>query len=281
MPDIGADPLDDPIDVKTAHAARVYDYWLGGKDNYAADRMVAEHILDVYPYVRASARANRAFHQRAAAWMARAGIRQFADVGCGLPAAENTHEIVQREDPAARVVYADHDAMVVVHAKGLLAGFPGVVALRGDVRDPEAVLASREARAVLRDGEPTALLLTAVLHFIEDKDDPAGLVARFLAGMAPGSCVAISHGSTDKLPQQAAQAGLEAYEMVLEPAVMRTWEQVRALFAGLELLPPWKGAVPAVVTVDGWLGPDVPLADAVPLARPGGEALWAGVAVKR
>lgn len=272
----------DPIDPRTPHAARVYNYLLGGKDNYAADRMVAEDIMDHYPLGRMAARANRVFHQRAATWMARCGIRQFLDIGCGLPTEDNTHDIVHRETPGARVVYADHDPMVVVHARALLARWPGVAALRADVREPEAVLASHEARSLLRSGEPTGLLLTALLHFVEDLDGPEELVKRFLAYMAPGSCAAISHGTLDNLPPQAARDGLEAYEQVLEPAVMRTRGQVRTLFGELELVPASEGATADIVTVSQWLGPDVPLPrNTAVLEQPGGDALWCGVAVKR
>ena len=257
------------------------DYYPGGKDNYAADRMVARRFTGACPQVREAAQANRAFHQRAVAWMARSGIRQFLDAGCGLPANDNTHEIARREHPGARVLYADRDPMVLTYARGLLAGPPGVQALQGDVRDPEAILSSREAAEVLRPGEPAGLMLTAVLHFVTNEEDPAGLARRFMAGLAPGSCVAISHGTLDKLPRDAGQVSLKIYGMVAEPVVMRTHAQVGALFAGLELLPPWKGSPPAVVTLDSWLGPGIPLSGgAAAMARKGGEALWCGVARK-
>lgn len=271
---------ENPIDPRTPHAARVYSYLLGGKDNFAPDRMVAEHITDLYPKIRAAARENRRFHERAGAWMARQGIRQFIDMGCGLPTADNTHQIVGREAPGARVLYADHDAQVVVHARALLTGRPGVEAVRGDVRDPEPILASWEARNVLRPDEPTGLFLTAVLHFVEDGDDPAGLVARFMAALAPGSCVAISHGTLDNLPADIAETALKIYDLVREPAVMRTRPQVRALFGQLDLQPPCQGATPAVVTADRWIGPDVTYRFGLTPPANEGEALWCGAAKK-
>jgi trans-aconitate methyltransferase len=265
------------IDTATPNTARIYDYWLGGKDNYEADRRAAESLTAVYPAARSAARANRLFHQRAAAWMARQGIGQFLDIGCGLPTVENTHEAVRRAVPGARVAYVDSDPVVVSHARGLLAnGNEGVTATAGDARDPEAVVRDPAVRGVLRYGEPVGLLITGVLHFISDRDNPSSLVGRYMAGLAPGSCVALSHAAADNLDEVVTDAAVDIYAKSDNPAHLRTRTQVRAMLAGLELIAPHLGGEPDVVAAGAWMGDDLPAPASGVDA--GEDAYWAAVA---
>jgi hypothetical protein len=225
----------------------VYGYWIGSKDNYEADRMAAEEVIRLYPQVVASARANRAFLGRAVQYLAAGrGIRQFLDIGTGLPAPDNTHQVAQRTDPACRVVYVDNDPVVLSHARALLTSTPqgscGYV--DADLHDPAAIIA--QARQTLDFTQPVALLLLAVLHFLPNADDPAAIVAALAAGLAPGSCVAISHLTADLAPQQVTDA-ISAYNATVPVSVTaRTHAQVTSLFGGLPLLPP------GVVPVNQW-----------------------------
>jgi hypothetical protein len=162
-----------------AHSARVYDYWLGGKDNFAADRIAAEQVIEVRPAIRTDVRANRAFLSRAVRLLAGpSGIRQFLDIGTGLPSADNTHEVAQSVAPESRIVYVDNDPIVLAHARALLTSKPeGFTAyLDADLRDPDAILAQASQTLVLE--QPLAIMLVAVLHHIPDSDDPYGIVAR-------------------------------------------------------------------------------------------------------
>ena len=171
------------IDTSVAHPARVYDYWLGGKDNFAADRAAAEQVIAVRPTVRRDIRENRAFLRRAVAYLAEAGLRQFLDIGTGIPTSPNVHEVVQRIAPDARVVYVDNDPIVLTHARALLASTPeGATAyIDADLRDPDKVM--REAAATLDLSRPTAVMLVGVLHLISDEEDPYGIAARLMAAV--------------------------------------------------------------------------------------------------
>ncbi len=232
------------FDPRTAHPARVYDFWLGGKDHYSADREVAAKVIGQRPQVVHSAVANRQFLGRAVRYLARChGIRQFIDIGVGLPAANNTHEVAQRVDPWSRVVYVDNDALVMSHARALLTSTREGCCdyLHADLRDTGYIL--REARRALDFSLPVAVLLVAVLHFIPDADDPAGVVTALAEPLAPGSCVAISHLTGDFAPDAVGE-GVEAYNaLVPTPVVARSHAQVTGLFAGLPLIAP--GVVPA------------------------------------
>ena len=170
------------IDTSKAHPARVYDYWLGGKDNFAADREAAERVLAVAPGLRYRVRANRAFLGRAARYLAaEAGLRQFLDIGTGIPAAGNTHEVAQRAAPDARVVYVDNDPIVLLHAEALLRSSPEGATdyVQADLRDPGMIL--DRAATLLDFGQPVAVMLLGVLHLIQDAEDPWGIVARLMA----------------------------------------------------------------------------------------------------
>ena len=231
------------FDPSVAHPARVYAYWLGGKDHYPADRQAAEDVIRRRPQVVASARANRAFLGRVVRYLAaECGIRQFLDIGTGLPAPESTHEVAQAIAPESRVVYVDNDPLVLVHARALLTSASQGVCEHIDADMRETVSITAQAAKTLDFTQPTALLLLAVLHFIPDADDPAGIVASLARVLAPGSFVVISHLTADIAPTQV-NAGVAAYNTWIPSGVIpRTHTQISALFGGLPLVPP--GVVP-------------------------------------
>jgi S-adenosyl methyltransferase len=238
-----AEPIAPKVDVTVAHISRVYDYWLGGKDNFAADRIAAERVIAAYPDIVRSARGNRAFLGRAVRYLVReAGVRQFLDIGTGLPAADNTHEVAQSEAPECRVVYVDNDPVVLSHAKALLASGPdGVTAyVDADLRDPETILAA--AADVLDFSRPVAVMLVAILQHIGDQDDPYGIVARLVAAVPPGSYLALSHPARDIHATAMAEIADRMNKLVAEKVTFRTQAEVLRFFDGLELVEP--GVVP-------------------------------------
>jgi hypothetical protein len=221
----------------------VYAYWLGGKDHFDADRRVAQDVMRLRPQVVASARANRAFLARVVRYLAAdCGIRQFVDIGTGLPAEGNTHEVAQGVAPECQVVYCDNDSLVLVHARALLSSRPEGVCgyVEADLREPEVILS--QAAQILDFTQPTAILLLAVLHFITESDDPAGIVAKLAGGLVPGSFVAISHLTGDYAPEQVAAAVAAYNAQVSAPAIPRTHAEVCGLFGELPLVEP--GVVP-------------------------------------
>jgi hypothetical protein len=246
------------IDTTVAHPARVYDYWLGGKDNYAADREAAERVLAVTPGLRFRVRANRAFLARAVRYLAaEAGIRQFLDIGTGIPSANNTHEVAQAAAPDSRIVYVDNDPIVLTHARALLAsGAEGATQyVQGDLRDTAAIL--QAAARTLDFSQPTALLLLGVLHLIQDAEKPHEIVAELLAALPAGSYVAISHPASDIHSGQA-EAQKRYNERVSTPQTLRTQAEVSRFFDGLDLVPPgvvyvhtWRPDPTDIVPVDG------------------------------
>jgi trans-aconitate methyltransferase len=214
------------------------------------------------PELADAAWANRGFHQRAALWMARdMGIRQFLDIGSGLPTQNNTHQAVRKAAPDARVLYVDHDPLVRVHADALLTGEGNTQMITADLRDPESVLKNPETRELLDFSEPVGLLMTAVLHFVSDGSDPYGLVARYVAELAPGSYLALTHITADQKPPAAVSAILDIYANATEQIYMRTRDEVERFFEGLELIAPYDGAKPAVTYVGEWGAEDAGLAD--------------------
>jgi hypothetical protein len=243
------DRLPARFDPGVAHPARVYCYWLGGKDHFPADREAAREVVRHRPEVLAGARANRDFGRRVIGFAAAGlGIRQFLDIGAGLPAPNPTHETAQKISPACRVVYADNDPLVLAHARALLTAMPGAepcAYIHGDVRDPDGLLDS--ASTVLDFARPVAVLLLAVLHFVADADDPAGIIARFAAALAPGSIIAITHVTTDYAPDAMAE-GAAAYNARVSSTVYpRTREELAALCGTLPV------QHPGVVPVNFWM----------------------------
>jgi hypothetical protein len=246
------EPVPPGVDPTTPSPARLYDYYLGGSNNFQADRDAAEQVRAVMPELSDAAWANRGFHQRAAVWMAERGIRQFIDIGSGLPTAGNTHEAVQKVEPQARVVYVDNDPMVAAHARGLLAQDGSTEFIVGDLREPAALLGDPVLRRHLDFGQPIGLLMTAVLHFVGDGGDPWGLVRQYVTALAPGSYLALSHSTMDQLPPRMVEAGLALYANAAQPLYPRTRAEVERFFDGLELVEPFDGGEPAVVHVGLW-----------------------------
>jgi hypothetical protein len=227
--------------------ARIYDYLLGGKDNYPADREVAEQVVAVAPVTREVVRDNRAFLRRAVGFLTEeAGVRQFIDLGSGLPTHGNVHEIAQAIAPDARVVYVDNDAMVVTHSRALLAD-DNTITVQADLREPDAILGHPEVRKLIDFDRPVALLLLAILHFVPNDQDPHGIVARFRDLLPAGSYLALSHSTTDvpvrpdMTPAAMAEMGTKVqrlYQMTTTLIVPRTRTQVERFFDGFDLVDP-------------------------------------------
>ena len=227
------------FDPNVPNVARIYDFLLGGKDNYAADRDAAQRLLDAVPGAAAAARDNRRFLGRAVWFLAReAGIRQFLDIGTGLPTRGNVHEIAHAANPGARVVYADNDPVVVTHARALLADSLTVAAVHGDLRDPDRLFALPDVRAFIDWDEPVAVLMVAVLHFLEDRENPWAAVDAFKAQMAPGSYLVLSHVTSDDTPADVIRQAAEVYQNASAPGMARTREQIARFFDGLDMVSP-------------------------------------------
>jgi len=229
------------LDTSVAHPARVYNYWLGGKDNFAADRAAAEAAVAANPLVLQGVRANRAFLGRAVRFLAGdRGIRQFLDIGTGIPAAENTHEVAQAVAPDCRVVYVDNDPIVLVHARALLASTPqGATAyIEADLRDPDTIL--RQAAATLDFSQPVAVTLLAILQNLPDSTRPHAIVAGLMEAVPSGSWLVISHPAGDIMPEAMAEMGkrLNARQSPDDQVTFRHYEEVCRFFDGLELLEP-------------------------------------------
>jgi hypothetical protein len=232
------------IDVSVPNLARMYDYWLGGKDNFTADRAAAIEAAAAVPQLPLLARENRAFLGRAVRFCVGAGVTQFLDIGSGLPTADNTHEVAQRAAPAAGTVYVDIDAVVVSHARALLAT-PLTRAVRGDLTRPAEVLAAAEATGLIDFARPVAVLLGAVLHHVPDEAGPAGCVAAYREAMAPGSCLVISHaqlapGHIDgtKPVSELGRELRESWRGATRGEGTRTREKIAAFFGDLTLVEP-------------------------------------------
>ncbi|MEV6207821.1 SAM-dependent methyltransferase [Kitasatospora sp. NPDC051914] len=261
-----------PVDLRpeVPHPARMYDYYLGGKDNFPADREAAEKVLALSPLVRISALANRAFLQRAVRHLAEAGVKQFLDIGTGIPTAGNTHETAQLLHPDARVAYVDNDPIVLVHSRALLAGSSRgtVTVTQADLRDPAKILADPQVRELLDLGRPVALLLFAVLHFVDEADDPYGIVRTLVDALPSGSHLAISHATGDFAPPAEAAKGPAIYRSATAQLSMRSKDRVLKFFDGLELLEP------GLVTAPLWRP------DTAPSPTDAEVGIWAGVGRK-
>ncbi|MEV5828227.1 SAM-dependent methyltransferase [Spirillospora sp. NPDC052242] len=231
------------IDPNVPSVARMYDYYLGGKDNYASDREAADRVLAAMPYVLEFTRANRRFLSRAVTMLAERGVRQFLDIGSGLPTQENTHEVAQRVAPDSHVVYVDNDPIVLVHGRALLADGPRTTVLQADVLRPESIMEHPEVRERFDFSEPIAVLLLAVLHFVPDEARPGEIVARLLEPLAPGSHLVVSHGFLGKQDADKEGAVRDQYGRTgAGDIIPRTREELLGFFEGTEVLPP--GLVP-------------------------------------
>jgi hypothetical protein len=257
----------EPLDTGRAHPARVYDFLLGGKDNFAADRAAAEQGIKVNPNAATAPRQNRAFLRRTVRHLAaEAGIRQFLDIGSGIPTEPNLHQIAQSAVPDARVVYVDNDPIVLAHAEALLHGTPEGAThyLQADAREPQRIL--QGASAVLDFEQPIALSLVALLHFISDEDGAQELVDTLVGALAPGSCLVLSAMTADFDPERV-NAGIAAYTASGVTLVARSHDEVSRLFKGLEVLEP------GIVSLSRWR----------PDAREEGDpvSLYGAVGIKR
>lgn len=250
------------VDPAKPSPARLYDYYLGGTHNYAADRAAAERIRAILPDLEDAAWANRSFHQRATRWLADScGIRQFIDIGAGLPTQGNTHQIVRDVAPGIAVVYVDNDRTVEAHATELLLTERSAGFVFGDLCDVDQVLGHRETRALVDFGKPVGLLMTAVVHFVPDDEDPWGLVRRYLDALAPGSYLALSHVTADKIPPRAVDAGRDEYARASRNVHLRNRAEVRRFFDGLEITPPYEGMAPDLTYAGVWHAEDPEAAD--------------------
>jgi SAM-dependent methyltransferase len=232
----------EPFDPTRPNIARVWDYWLGGKDNFAADRELAQKMLAVHPVSAQMARENRQFLGRAVSYVAARGVQQFIDVGAGLPTALNTHDIARRVDEQTRVAYVDNDPIVISHARGLLAKSPGVIAVPGDMHAPGSILADAGLTELIDMAEPACVILSAVLHFAEART-ARDVAAAFAGALAPGSYLIISVGSGNR-----SESGNFTSAYTAAPIHIHSPEEIRSFFGGLELVPP------GVVSVRCWDG---------------------------
>lgn len=267
------------LDVTRPSPARIYDYLLRGSHHFESDEAAAQRILTVVPEIRDCAFSNRGFHQRAAAWIARQGVRQFLDIGSGLPTVGNTHDVVRKVHSDARVVYVDNDPMVALHSQDILdSSGPGrgpgqVSVLCADLRDPDSVLGHPAVRELIDPAQPTGLLMTAVLMFVADAADPWALVSRYVAATGPGSYLSLSHLTDDAKPPVAVDGFRRVFDQATEQLHFRSREQIARFFAGLDVVPPYGGAA-ADLTYSGlWGAEDVQLADS-----DGSRWLYCGVA---
>jgi len=250
------------VDPSRPAPARIYDYLLSGENNFQADREAADRITAVVPEIRDCAWANRGFHQRAARWIARRGIRQFIDIGSGLPTVRNTHEVVQDVDLQCRVVYVDNDPMVREQAADLLTGRADVRVILGDLRDPGGVLANPDLRTLIDFGQPAGLLMTAVMHVVADTYDPHTLLKRYLDALAPGSYLALSHLTDDHKPPRAVSEFRQVFDNATEQVHFRSRASIERFFAGLDLMAPYRpGAKGKLVYAGDWGAVDPALAD--------------------
>jgi hypothetical protein len=246
-PAVHEDPdwLPPEINTGVAHSARVYDYWLGGKDNFAADRALGDAIIKAVPSTVFGARANRAFLGRAVRYLAaEAGIRQFLDIGTGIPTADNTHEVAQAAAPDSRVLYVDNDPIVLAHARALMTSHPAgsTAFIHADLRDPDKILNDPKLRATLDLGRPVALTLIAVLHFVTEGDNPQGIVSTLLDALPSGSYLTITHLTADFVSPEEAAVAEAAGRNAGVTYVPRSQAEVTEFFSGLDLVDP--GVVP-------------------------------------
>jgi hypothetical protein len=235
-----SDPVPADIDTSRPHVARVYDYFLGGKDNFAADREVGDQALAAWPELRIAARENRAFIGRAVQYLAgEAGVSQFLDIASGLPTADNTHQVAQRVSPAARVVYVDNDPLVLAHARALLTSSPeGRCAyIQADLREPEKILTAPAVLETIDFSRPVALIMTAVLHFIVGDEDVRRVIRTLMAALPSGSYLVASHGTAEYAQPGVVEGLAKAYDSV-DVMQRDTSDFAHVVFEGLELVPP-------------------------------------------
>ncbi|MGW6982958.1 SAM-dependent methyltransferase [Streptomyces sp. NPDC054932] len=234
------------IDISVPSVSRIYDYYLGGSHNFEVDRQTARRAMEFMPGLPKIMQANRAFMRRAVRHAVAEGVTQFLDIGSGIPTFGNVHEIAQAATPQARVVYVDHDPVAVAHSRAVLTGDEHTGIVAADLRKPREILAAPEVGRLLDLGRPVALLLVAVLHFLEDSDDPYAAVAELRDALAPGSLLILTHASYEgiPLPEEVAGGTVGVYRDIRNPLVMRTGQQIRGFFDGFEMLEPGLVSMP-------------------------------------
>ena len=253
--------LPEGLDTSKPSPARIYDYMLRGTHHFDVDEAAAKRIVSAVPEIKDCAWSNRGFHQRAAAWIARQGVKQFLDIGSGLPTIGNTHDVVKKIHPDARVVYVDNDPMVELYSQTILDPGGTVSVLCGDLRDPDAILGHPSVRALLDSGEPTGLLMTAVLMFVSDSSDPWSLVSRYVDAVGPGSYLSLSHLTDDAKPPVAVNEFRQVFDNATEQMHFRSKKAIARFFDGLEITEPYPGGERALTYSGLWGAEDVELAD--------------------
>ncbi|MFB7918253.1 SAM-dependent methyltransferase [Streptomyces sp. NPDC056061] len=243
------------IDISMPSVSRMYDFYLGGSHNFEVDREAARKAMEFMPGLPKIMQANRAFMRRAVRYAVSEGITQFMDIGSGIPTFGNVHEVAQAADPEARVAYVDHDPVAVAHSQAVLDGNERAVVAAADLRRPQEIVNSPEISRLLDFDRPVALLLVAVLHFIEDSDEPQAAVAALREALAPGSLVVITHASYEGIPlsQERVGAAVGVYQDIRNPLVMRSRDEVARFFEGYEMVEP------GLVSMPYWR-PDTPAA---------------------
>ncbi|MFH8532680.1 SAM-dependent methyltransferase [Streptomyces tendae] len=232
------------IDITVPSVSRIYDFYLGGSHNFEVDREAARRAMEFMPGLPKIMQANRAFMRRAVRFAADEGIDQFLDIGSGIPTFGNVHEVAGRSRPGARVVYVDHDPVAVAHSEAVLAGRDDADVLAGDLLKPREILASPQVERLIDLNRPVALLLVAILHFVEDEDDPYAAVAELSDALPPGSLLALTHASFEGIPLPAERAGgaVDVYKDIRNPLIMRSRDDIARFFEGYDMVEP--GLVP-------------------------------------
>ncbi|MFD7714127.1 SAM-dependent methyltransferase [Streptomyces sp. NPDC059785] len=232
------------IDISVPSVSRIYDYYLGGSHNFEVDREAARKAMEFMPGIPKIAQANRAFMRRAVHYAVAEGVTQFLDIGSGIPTFGNVHEVAQAAAPGARVVYVDHDPVAVAHSQVVLQGNEDAGVVAADLRKPRDVLAAPEVRRLIDLNRPVAVLLVAILHFVEDAEDPYSAVAELRDALAPGSLLVVTHASYDRipLPPEQAEGAVDVYKNIRNPLIMRSRDDIARFFEGYDMVEP--GLVP-------------------------------------
>ncbi|MFI2629252.1 SAM-dependent methyltransferase [Streptomyces collinus] len=234
------------IDISVPSVSRMYDYYLGGSHNFEVDREAARRAMEFMPGLPKIMQANRAFMRRAVRYAAGQGITQFLDIGSGIPTFGNVHEVAQAARPGAHVVYVDHDPVAVAHSQAVLEANDDAGVVAADLRKPQEILRSPEVERLIDLNQPVALLLVAILHFVEDEDDPYGAVAELREALAPGSLLVLTHASYEGIPLPPERAGgaVDVYEDIRNPLIMRSREEIARFFEGYDMVEPGLVAMP-------------------------------------
>lgn len=247
------EPVPPGVDVSKPSPARMYDLYLGGTANFPADRAAVERILELVPEIRDAAWANRGFLQRAVRWMTERGVRQFVDLGAGLPTQRCTHEVARAVAPDTRVLYTDNDPSVIAHGEQILAGVPGTAVIEADFRRPDELFDHPATQQLIDFTEPAGLLIVAVTQFIPDSDDPWGLVARYVDALASGSYLALSAPTADHMVAPKVERILEVYATSTIPSnIPRSRADIERFFTGLTIVPPYQGTGPGLASAGLW-----------------------------